>query len=78
KDFLLCIRFCACMNTCPAYRHFGGQGYDYIYPGPVGAVLTPLLGGYKVFKNLPYVGSLCTACDSVCPVIIPLSNLIKK
>ena len=78
KDILRCIRCGACMNTCPAYRHIGGQGYDSIYPGPVGAVLTTLLGGYKDFKNLPYVCSLCTACDSVCPVKIPLSNLIKK
>lgn len=78
KDILRCIRCGACMNTCPAYRHIGGQGYDSIYPCPVGAVLTPLLGGYKDFKNLPYVCSLCTACDSVCPVKIPLSNLIKK
>ncbi len=78
KDILRCIRCGACMNTCPAYRHIGGQGYDSVYPGPVGAVLTPLLGGYKDFKNLPYVCSLCTACDSVCPVKIPLSNLIKK
>ncbi|HEK2134427.1 TPA: iron-sulfur cluster-binding protein [Proteus mirabilis] len=78
KDILRCIRCGACMNTCPAYRHIGGQGYDSIYPGPVGAVLTPLLGGYKDFKNLPYVCSLCTTCDSVCPVKIPLSNLIKK
>ncbi|ENS1319581.1 LutB/LldF family L-lactate oxidation iron-sulfur protein [Proteus mirabilis] len=78
KDILRCIRCGACMNTCPAYRHIGDQGYDSIYPGPVGAVLTPLLGGYKDFKNLPYVCSLCTACDSVCPVKIPLSNLIKK
>ncbi|HBC6253476.1 TPA: iron-sulfur cluster-binding protein [Proteus mirabilis] len=78
KDILRCIRCGACMNTCPAYRHIGGQGYDSIYPGPVGAVLTPLLGGYKDFENLPYVCSLCTACDSVCPVKIPLSNLIKK
>ncbi|MBJ5791982.1 LutB/LldF family L-lactate oxidation iron-sulfur protein [Proteus mirabilis] len=78
KDILRCIRCGACMNTCPAYRHIGGQGYDSIYPGPVGAVLTPLLGGYKDFKNQPYVCSLCTACDSVCPVKIPLSNLIKK
>ncbi|RYI03161.1 LutB/LldF family L-lactate oxidation iron-sulfur protein, partial [Proteus mirabilis] len=50
KDILRCIRCGACMNTCPAYRHIGGQGYDSIYPGPVGAVLTPLLGGYKDFK----------------------------
>lgn len=77
-DILRCIRCGACMNTCPAYRHIGGHGYGSIYPGPVGAVLSPLLGGYKDFKNLPYACSLCTACDDVCPVRIPLSSLILQ
>lgn len=78
QDILRCIRCGACMNTCPAYRHIGGHGYGSIYPGPVGAVLTPLLGGYDDFKNLPYACSLCTACDDVCPVRIPLSSLILE
>lgn len=78
QDILRCIRCGACMNTCPAYRHIGGHGYGSIYPGPVGAVLTPLLGGYEDFKNLPYACSLCTACDDVCPVRIPLSSLILQ
>lgn len=78
QDILRCIRCGACMNTCPAYRHIGGHGYGSIYPGPVGAVLSPLLGGYKDFKNLPYACSLCTACDDVCPVRIPLSSLILQ
>ncbi|MEH2921633.1 LutB/LldF family L-lactate oxidation iron-sulfur protein [Samsonia erythrinae] len=77
-DILRCIRCGACMNTCPAYRHIGGHGYGSIYPGPVGAVLSPLLGGYDDFKNLPYACSLCTACDDVCPVSIPLSSLILQ
>ncbi|MEA1063310.1 LutB/LldF family L-lactate oxidation iron-sulfur protein [Erwinia sp. HR93] len=78
RDILRCIRCGACMNTCPAYRHIGGHGYGSIYPGPVGAVLSPLLGGYQDFKDLPYACSLCTACDSVCPVKIPLSKLILR
>ncbi|UJR54756.1 LutB/LldF family L-lactate oxidation iron-sulfur protein [Dickeya zeae] len=78
KDILRCIRCGACMNTCPAYRHIGGHGYGSIYPGPIGAVISPLLGGYDDFKDLPYACSLCTACDSVCPVQIPLSKLILK
>ncbi|WJY16540.1 LutB/LldF family L-lactate oxidation iron-sulfur protein [Pectobacteriaceae bacterium CE90] len=78
RDILRCIRCGACMNTCPAYRHIGGHGYGSIYPGPIGAVLSPLLGGYQDFKDLPYACSLCTACDSVCPVRIPLSKLILK
>ncbi len=78
RDVLRCIRCGACMNTCPAYRHIGGHGYGSIYPGPIGAVISPLLGGYKDFKDLPYACSLCTACDSVCPVQIPLSKLILR
>ncbi len=78
QDILRCIRCGACMNTCPAYRHIGGHGYGSIYPGPVGAVISPLLGGYEDFKDLPYACSLCTACDSVCPVKIPLSKLILR
>ena len=66
------------MNTCPCYREIGGHGYGSIYPGPLGAVITPLLGGYEEYKDLPYVCTLCTACDSVCPVEIPLSKLILK
>lgn len=78
RDVLRCIRCGACMNTCPAYRHIGGHGYGSIYRGPIGAVISPLLGGYKDFKDLPYACSLCTACDSVCPVRIPLSKLILR
>lgn len=78
RDILRCIRCGACMNTCPAYRQIGGHGYGSIYPGPIGAVLTPLLGGYHDFKDLPNACSLCTACDSVCPVRIPLSKLILR
>lgn len=78
KDILRCIRCAACANTCPAYRHIGGQSYGSIYSGPIGAVLSPLLGGYDDFQDLPYACSLCTACNDVCPVKIPLSDLLLK
>ncbi|KHT62733.1 amino acid dehydrogenase [Photobacterium gaetbulicola] len=78
KDILRCVRCAACVNTCPAYRHIGGQSYGSIYSGPIGAVLSPLLGGYEDFKELPYACSLCRACHDVCPVKIPLSDLLLK
>lgn len=78
KEVLRCIRCGACLNTCPAYRQIGGHGYGSIYPGPIGSVISPLLGGYEDFKELPYACSLCTACNSVCPVKIPLAQLILK
>ncbi|UXI02345.1 LutB/LldF family L-lactate oxidation iron-sulfur protein [Photobacterium sp. TY1-4] len=78
RDILRCIRCAACVNTCPAYRHIGGQSYGSIYSGPIGAVLSPLLGDYDDFKELPYACSLCRACHDVCPVKIPLSDLLLK
>ena len=78
REVLRCIRCGACLNICPAYRQIGGHGYGSIYPGPIGSVISPLLGGYDEFKELPYACSLCTACNSVCPVKIPLAQLILK
>ncbi|MCI5763492.1 LutB/LldF family L-lactate oxidation iron-sulfur protein [Actinobacillus porcinus] len=78
KEVLRCIRCGACLNTCPAYRQIGGHGYGSIYPGPIGAVISPLLGGYEDFKELPYACSLCSGCNSVCPVKIPLAQLILR
>ncbi|MFC4557788.1 LutB/LldF family L-lactate oxidation iron-sulfur protein [Virgibacillus kekensis] len=72
QEALHCIRCAACINVCPVYRHIGGHAYGSIYPGPIGAVLTPLLGGYDDYKELPYASSLCGACTEVCPVKIPL------
>lgn len=72
QEALHCIRCAACINVCPVYRHVGGHAYGSIYPGPIGAVLTPLLGGYEEYKELPYASSLCGACTEVCPVKIPL------
>ncbi|MGI8314549.1 LutB/LldF family L-lactate oxidation iron-sulfur protein [Halobacillus mangrovi] len=78
QSALHCIRCAACINACPVYRHVGGHSYGSIYPGPIGAVLTPLLDGYEDHKELPYASSLCAACTEACPVKIPLhEHLIR-
>lgn len=76
KEVLKCIRCGACMNVCPIYRHVGGHAYGSVYSGPIGAVLEPLLAGYEATKELPYASSLCGACTEVCPVKIPLHDLL--
>lgn len=68
QSALHCIRCAACINVCPVYRHIGGHAYGSIYPGPIGAVLTPLLDGYENHKELPYASTLCAACTEACPV----------
>ncbi|SOB99083.1 L-lactate dehydrogenase complex protein LldF [Ureibacillus xyleni] len=78
QSVLQCIRCAACVNACPVYRHVGGHSYGSIYSGPIGAVLTPLLGGYDDFKELPYASTLCGACTEVCPVKIPLHELLHN
>ncbi|MBO8164177.1 MAG: iron-sulfur cluster-binding protein [Brevibacillus sp.] len=76
QEVLKCIRCGACLNVCPVYRHIGGHAYGGVYSGPIGAVLTPLLEGYEEWKELPYASSLCGACTEVCPVKIPLHDLL--
>jgi len=78
QSILQCIRCAACINVCPVYRHVGGHSYGSIYSGPIGAVLSPLLGGYDEYKELPYASTLCGACTEVCPVKIPLHELLHK
>lgn len=78
QAILQCIRCAACINACPVYRHVGGHTYGSIYSGPIGAVLSPLLGGYEDYKELPYASTLCGACTDVCPVKIPLHQLLHK
>lgn len=78
QSVLQCIRCAACINVCPVYRHVGGHSYGSIYSGPIGAVLSPLLGGYDDFKELPYASTLCGACTEACPVKIPLHDLLHK
>jgi L-lactate dehydrogenase complex protein LldF len=78
QSVLQCIRCAACVNVCPVYRHVGGHSYGSIYSGPIGAVLSPLLGGYDDYKELPYASTLCAACTEACPVKIPLHELLHK
>jgi len=74
REVLHCIRCGACLNICPVFRHVGGHTYGTTYPGPIGSVLTPHLGGIKEFNHLSYASSLCGACSSVCPVKIDLHH----
>lgn len=78
QSILQCIRCAACVNVCPVYRHVGGHSYGSIYSGPIGAVLSPLLGGYDDYKELPFASTLCAACTEACPVKIPLHELLHK
>jgi L-lactate dehydrogenase complex protein LldF len=77
-DMLRCIRCGACLNHCPVYNAIGGHAYGSVYPGPMGAVLTPALAGIAAAKDLPHASSLCGACESVCPVRIPLPALLRQ
>ncbi len=72
---LHCIRCGACLNACPAFREMGGHAYGSVYPGPIGSVLSPALFGAE-FTALAYACSLCGACEEVCPVKIPLPDLL--
>ncbi len=73
---LRCIRCGACLNSCPVYQQVGGHAYGWVYSGPIGAVLDPGLLGLKDTFNLPQASSLCGACGEVCPVKIPLPELL--
>ncbi|NNM68615.1 MAG: iron-sulfur cluster-binding protein [Gallionella sp.] len=78
QDMLRCIRCGACMNHCPVYQNIGGHAYGWVYPGPMGSILTPLLGGLENAPDLPNASTLCGACTVVCPVKIPLPDLLRK
>lgn len=73
---LKCIRCGACLNACPVYQHIGGYTYDSTYTGPIGSVLTPFFSGFKDFGHLSDASTLCGRCSSVCPVKIPLHDLL--
>jgi L-lactate dehydrogenase complex protein LldF len=70
RETLRCIRCAACLNACPVYRKIGGHAYGSVYPGPIGALITPLFQGLGNFKDLPQASSLCGACYEACPVKI--------
>jgi L-lactate dehydrogenase complex protein LldF len=77
QEMLRCIRCAACMNHCPVYGAVGGHAYGSTYPGPMGAVLTPMLRGIEAAGHLPNASTFCGKCESVCPVKIPLPNLMR-
>ncbi len=77
QDMLRCIRCGACMNHCPVYAAVGGHAYGWVYPGPMGAVLTPQLIGIHQGAHLPNASSFCGRCQSVCPMNIPLPNMMR-
>jgi L-lactate dehydrogenase complex protein LldF len=78
REVLRCIRCGACMNHCPVYNAVGGHAYGWVYPGPIGAVLTPAQLGVKEAGHLPNASTFCGACEAVCPVKIPLPGLMRK
>ena len=73
---LRCVRCGACLNTCPVYRQTGGHAYGWVYSGPIGAVLAPAMLGLEAAHPLPFASSLCGACADVCPVRIPIPDLL--
>jgi L-lactate dehydrogenase complex protein LldF len=77
QEMLRCIRCGACMNHCPVYHAVGGHAYGAVYPGPMGAVLTPSLSGIEVGGHLPNASTFCGRCESVCPMRIPLPKMMR-
>jgi L-lactate dehydrogenase complex protein LldF len=77
-DMLRCIRCGACMNHCPVYGAVGGHAYGWVYPGPMGAVLTPSLIGLNEARLLPNASTFCGRCEAVCPMHIPLPAMMRK
>ena len=77
QDMLRCIRCGACMNNCPVYQQIGGHAYGWVYPGPMGSVLTPALIGIEEAKHLPNASTFCGRCEEVCPVRIPLPKMMR-
>ncbi|HJW24162.1 MAG TPA: LutB/LldF family L-lactate oxidation iron-sulfur protein [Rhodocyclaceae bacterium] len=78
RKTLQCIRCGACMNHCPVYTHIGGHAYGTTYPGPIGEIISPHLMGLEATATLPSASSLCGACGEVCPVKIPIPELLIR
>src|SRR5262249_52585438 len=76
RQTLQCIRCSACLNVCPVYARTGGHAYGSVYPGPIGAILTPQLLGIERAPSLPFASSLCGACYEVCPVKIDIPEVL--
>ena len=78
RPALRCIRCGACMNHCPVYQNVGGHAYGWVYPGPIGSILTPAYIGIENALDLPQAATFCNQCGVVCPVKIPLPDLMRK
>jgi L-lactate dehydrogenase complex protein LldF len=78
REVLRCIRCGACMNHCPVYQNVGGHSYGWVYPGPIGSILTPMYVGLENAQDLPAASTMCNQCGVVCPVRIPLPDLQRK
>jgi L-lactate dehydrogenase complex protein LldF len=78
RQTLLCIRCGTCLNHCPVYVRIGGHAYGHVYPGPIGKILTPQMEGLQRAGVLATASSLCGACGEVCPVQIPIPDLIRR
>lgn len=78
RDMLRCIRCSACLNHCPVYTAIGGHAYGSVYSGPMGAVLTPALASLGQARHLPNASTFCGRCAEVCPVRIPLPELLRR
>ncbi len=76
REALYCIRCGACLNICPVYGKIGGHAYGWVYPGPIGAIVSPALVGLKEAKDLPQASSLCGACREVCPIRINIPRML--
>ena len=76
RSALHCIRCSACLNVCPVYERIGGHAYGSVYPGPIGAILTPMLTGVSENPSLPYASTLCGACFDACPVRIDIPTIL--
>ncbi|MGB0384881.1 MAG: LutB/LldF family L-lactate oxidation iron-sulfur protein [Ardenticatenaceae bacterium] len=77
-EILYCIRCGACLNACPVYQSIGGHAYGSVYPGPVGAIVTPSLMGMDPWSDLAHASTLCGACKEVCPVRIDIPRMLLK
>lgn len=75
---MMCIRCGACLNACPVYKSIGGHTYSTTYSGPIGSVITPYLKGLNDYKHLSFASSLCGSCTEICPVKIPIHELLVE
>jgi len=78
RQTLQCIRCGACLNHCPVYTRIGGHAYGYVYPGPIGSIVTPQIEGLEKAGELATASSFCHACEEVCPVRIPITQIMRR